>query len=148
MLPSSPSMPISPSNQNKKSKIPSPCPQLPFTNLKMDYILLELVHSNICDPIHVPSLGGAQYILMFTEHKSWYPYYFYLEHKDSTIVSLALRNIRLGLRTRQIRRLRSCVQTVAVNMLMRHSCPTCGRTALNTKRALDIYYNKIVLLSA
>ena len=44
--------------------------RLPFIESETKYELLELVHSDVCGPMHVPSLGGARYVFTFTDHKS------------------------------------------------------------------------------
>ena len=58
--------------------------RLPFINsVEKNYTLLELVHSDVCGPMHILSLGGARYVLTFTDHKSWYPYCAYTATKDA-----------------------------------------------------------------
>lgn len=44
--------------------------------------LLELVHSNVCGPVFVLSLGGAKYILIFIDDFSRYGWLYTLKHKS------------------------------------------------------------------
>ena len=44
--------------------------------------LLELVHSDVCGKISERSMGGAQYFLTFTDHKSRYSWTCFLKPKD------------------------------------------------------------------
>src|ERR1039457_549699 len=58
--------------------------RLPFIDsVEKNYGLLELVHSDVCGLMHVPSLGGARYVFTFTDHKSRYPYCAYMAMKDT-----------------------------------------------------------------
>ena len=44
--------------------------------------LLELIHSDVCGKISEKSIGGAQYFLTFTDHKSRYTWTYFLKSKD------------------------------------------------------------------
>src|ERR1039457_4760237 len=58
--------------------------RLPFIHsVEKNYDLVELVHSDVCGPMHIPSLGGARYVLTFTDHKSQYPYCAYTINTDT-----------------------------------------------------------------
>lgn len=57
--------------------------RLPFTDSTTAYDTLELMHSDICGPMHVPSLGKAKHVLTFIDHKSQYPYCAYMSMKDA-----------------------------------------------------------------
>ena len=48
--------------------------------------LIKLVYSNLIRPIRVPSINKARYVLMFIEHRSQYPKYYFLKSKDTHIV--------------------------------------------------------------
>src|ERR1035438_4308327 len=59
--------------------------RLPFieSSETNNYDILELVHSDVCGPMHIPSSGGARYVFTFTDHKSRYPYCAYTAMKDA-----------------------------------------------------------------
>src|ERR1035438_7797740 len=56
--------------------------RLPFEDSSSKHELMELVHSDICGPIQMVSLGGAKYIITFINHFSHYPMCYFLEKKD------------------------------------------------------------------
>lgn len=49
--------------------------------------LLELVHSDICGPLSIPSLGGARYFLLFIDDYSRYSWIYTLKHKSEAFES-------------------------------------------------------------
>ena len=44
--------------------------------------ILQLIHSNLCGPIPVKSLGGYLYYITFVDDYSWKTWIFFLKHKD------------------------------------------------------------------
>jgi transposase InsO family protein len=51
-----------------------------------NYGLLEVVSSDLCGPIRVPSLGNSRYVLTFLDHGSGYSQCYFLESKRSETV--------------------------------------------------------------
>ena len=49
-------------------------------------VLMELVHSDLIEPIKTPSINKLRYILTFIEHRSQYPKCYFLKNKDSQMV--------------------------------------------------------------
>ena len=47
--------------------------------------VLELIHSDVCGPLHVPSLGGSRYFVSFTDDYSRYVTVYILKTKDEVI---------------------------------------------------------------
>ena len=45
---------------------------------------LELVHSDLCGPMQVPSHGGSRYVLTFTDDYSRYTTVYFLRNKSET----------------------------------------------------------------
>jgi transposase InsO family protein len=52
------------------------------TSIKQAEEPLELVHSDVCGKINVPSLGGAEYFLTFIDDKSRYVWVYFLKQKS------------------------------------------------------------------
>ena len=48
--------------------------------------LLEIIHSDICGPMQVESIGGSKYMLMFTDDYSRYTTVYFLKNKNEVIV--------------------------------------------------------------
>src|ERR1035438_8165794 len=59
--------------------------RLPFEDSSSMHELMELVHSDICRPICMVSLGGTRYIITFINHFSCYPMGYFLEKKDGQV---------------------------------------------------------------
>ena len=63
---------------------------------------LEIIHTDVCGPIQVESMGGSRYILMFTNDYSRYTVVYFLKSKDQTLskfkeyVSLVEKQTSLG----------------------------------------------------
>ena len=48
--------------------------------------LLEIIHSDICGPMQVESIGGSKYMLTFTDDYSRYTTVYFLKNKNEVIV--------------------------------------------------------------
>ena len=46
--------------------------------------LLEIIHTDVCDPISVEAHGGYRYFLTFTHDLSRYGYIYLMKHKYET----------------------------------------------------------------
>ena len=46
--------------------------------------LLEIIHTDVCDPISVEARGGYRYFLTFTDDLSRYGYIYFMKHKSKT----------------------------------------------------------------
>ena len=46
--------------------------------------LLEIIHTNVCDPISVQAHSGHHYFLTFTDDLSKYGYIYLMKHKSET----------------------------------------------------------------
>ena len=46
---------------------------------------MEIIHTDICGPMQIESLGGSRYILMFTDDYSRYTIVYFLKSKDETL---------------------------------------------------------------
>ena len=46
--------------------------------------LLEIIHTNVCDPMSVEARGGYRYFLTFTDDLSRYGYIYLMKHKSET----------------------------------------------------------------
>ena len=46
--------------------------------------LLEIIHTDVCDPISVDARGGYRYFLTFTDYLSRYGYIYLMKHKSET----------------------------------------------------------------
>ena len=46
--------------------------------------LLEIIHTNVCDPMSVEARGGYRYFLTFTDDLSKYGYIYLMKHKSET----------------------------------------------------------------
>ena len=46
--------------------------------------LLEIIHTDVCDPISVEARGGYRYFLTFTDDLSRYGYIYLMKHKSET----------------------------------------------------------------
>ena len=46
--------------------------------------LLEMIHTNVCDPMSVDARGGYRYFLTFTDDLSIYGYIYLMKHKSET----------------------------------------------------------------
>ena len=47
--------------------------------------LLEIIHTDVCDPMSVETHGGYRYFLTFTDDLSIYEYIYLMKHKSETI---------------------------------------------------------------
>ena len=47
--------------------------------------LLEIVHTDLCGPMEIPSHGGSRYVLMFTDDCSRYTTVYFLKRKSETL---------------------------------------------------------------
>ena len=47
--------------------------------------LLEIVHTDLCGPMEIPSHGGSRYVLMFTDDYSRYTTVYFLKNKHETL---------------------------------------------------------------
>ena len=43
--------------------------------------LLEIIHTDVCDPMSVEARGGYRYFLIFTDDLSRYEYIYLMKHK-------------------------------------------------------------------
>ena len=48
--------------------------------------ILEIVHSDICGPIEIPSLGGNRYFISFTDDKSRFSKIYMMKHKSEALM--------------------------------------------------------------
>ena len=46
---------------------------------------MELIHTDLCGPMQVESMGGSRYVLMFTDDLSRYTTAYFLKNKDETL---------------------------------------------------------------
>ena len=46
--------------------------------------LLEVIHTDICDPMNIEARGGYRYFLTFTDDLSRYGYIYLMKHKSET----------------------------------------------------------------
>ena len=46
---------------------------------------MEIIHTDICGPMPIESMGGSHYILMFTDDYSRYTIVYFLKSKDETL---------------------------------------------------------------
>lgn len=46
----------------------------------------ELVHSDVCGPMSVNSIGGSRYFVTFTDDYTRYTYIYFIKHKDEVLV--------------------------------------------------------------
>ena len=49
---------------------------------------LELIHTDICGPMQVPSLGGSRYVLTFTDDFTRYCFVYFLKYKNEALSKL------------------------------------------------------------
>ena len=67
-----------------------PCPlckmtKTPFSGtMEQATNLLELIHTDVCDPMSVEARGGYRYFLTFTDDLSRYGYIYLMKHKSET----------------------------------------------------------------
>ena len=47
--------------------------------------LLEIIHTDVCDPMSVEARGGYRYFLTFTDDLSRYGYIYLMKHKSKII---------------------------------------------------------------
>ena len=47
--------------------------------------LLEIIHTNVCDPMSVEACGGDRYFLTFTDDLSRYGYIYLMKHKSEIV---------------------------------------------------------------
>ena len=48
--------------------------------------LLEIIHTNVCDPMSVDARGKYRYFLTFTDDLSRYAYIYLMKHKSKIVV--------------------------------------------------------------
>lgn len=48
--------------------------------------LLELVHSDVCGPMHTRSLGGSDYFVIFVDDYSWYTVLYCIKRKSEVFL--------------------------------------------------------------
>src|SRR4051812_14752419 len=46
--------------------------------------LLEIIHTDVCGTMSIPSRGGYRYVLTFTDDLSRYVYIYLMKHKSET----------------------------------------------------------------
>ena len=44
--------------------------------------LLELIHTDVCEPINIRARGGYEYFITFTDDHSKYGYVYIMQHKS------------------------------------------------------------------
>ena len=47
--------------------------------------LLEIIHTDVCDPMSVEARGGYRYFLTFTDDLSRYGYIYLIKHKSKIV---------------------------------------------------------------
>lgn len=62
------------------------CTQKPFhtSETRADEVL-EIIHTDVCGPMNKSSIGGAKYLLTFTDDKSRYVFVYFLKGKDEVL---------------------------------------------------------------
>ena len=53
-----------------------------FETMEWASDLLEIIHADVCGPIHVDARGGYHYFLTFTDELSRYGYIYLMKHKS------------------------------------------------------------------
>ena len=66
--------------QGKQHKLPFPLSTSPNSTE-----LLQLVHSDICGPMNIPSIGGGRYFILFIDDKSRYTWIYILQKKSEAL---------------------------------------------------------------
>ena len=51
--------------------------------------VLEVIHSDLCGPLHIKSMGGARYILVFVDDFTRKTFVYFLQSKHETITRFA-----------------------------------------------------------
>jgi hypothetical protein len=46
--------------------------------------LLDIIHSDVCGPMSIPTCGGYLYFVTFTDDLSRYGYFYLMKHKSET----------------------------------------------------------------
>ena len=58
----------------------------PFSGtMEQETDLLEIIHTDVCDPMSVEARGGYRYFLTFTDDLRRYGYIYLMKHKSKTI---------------------------------------------------------------
>ena len=55
-----------------------------FRTMERATDLLEIIHTNVCDPMSVDARGKYHYFLTFTDDLSRYGYLYLMKHKSET----------------------------------------------------------------
>lgn len=88
--------------QGKMHRVP-----FPKKSEKETYQPLQLVHSDLCGPMNVDSVGGSKYILTFTDDYTRYVTAFFIKSKSEVLSKfmeyVAMMENETGLRVRSIR---------------------------------------------
>ena len=57
----------------------------PFTNIQRKSVMIELIHSDLCDLHSTPTIGGKKYVINFIDDYSRYCYTYLLNSKDEAL---------------------------------------------------------------
>ena len=60
----------------------------PFTSIQRKSVMLELIHSDLCDLHSTPTIGGKRYVINFIDDYSRYCYTYLLNSKDEALEKL------------------------------------------------------------
>ena len=55
-----------------------------FGTMEQATDLLEIIHTDVCNPMSVEARGGYRYFLIFTDDLSRYGYIYLMKHKSET----------------------------------------------------------------
>jgi len=109
--------------------------RVPFkkSGIKRSQSILGLVHSNVCGPVNVPSVGGTCYFLTFTDDYTRHTAVYFLRSKSEVPDKFAEYKALVENQTNQrIKVLRSdngteyvndCLSSIVVELSTRQLCP-------------------------
>lgn len=67
-----------------------------FPNIKMNYVMLQLIHSDLCDLNATPSIGNKKYIITFIDNYSRFCFVYLLHSKDETLDKFKIYKTKLS----------------------------------------------------
>lgn len=82
--------------------------RLPFKRLNNDRLSTpgELIHSDVCGPMHVTSLGGARFFLLFKDDCTGFRVVYFLKNKSDVFQHLKQQSMLINKFQRPIQRIR------------------------------------------
>ena len=69
----------------------------PFTSIQRKSVMLELIHSDLCDLHSTPTIGGKRYVINFIDDYSRYCYTYLLNSKDEALEKFCVFKTELEL---------------------------------------------------